>query len=254
MKYYRFEPATGEFLEEFESDKTYPVTHRSITTIEPPERQGGKVRVFDREAQTWSYAEPEQVILVTKEAYEAEADKIHLELGRAITEWSIVEQWLCDAYKLLTCMSGSMPLGLSSSFYAVKNFRDKLAMVDALVQNSGMPKPIKEQQVGDWKPIRILLEGLSGKRNRLAHGSIICPKPSLSGRPHALPVWVPYFDAESYRIFKLDRTAVGQLVGLKISFEEWTADYIAEIRCSFIEPQRLLDKFISRYFPGVPRA
>src|SRR5680860_181315 len=98
-KYYRFEPATGELLEEFESDKRYPVTHKSITTVTPPERQEGKVRVFDRETQTWSYALPEQVILVTDAEYDEESDKIHLELGRAITEWSRVEQWLCDVYR-----------------------------------------------------------------------------------------------------------------------------------------------------------
>lgn len=73
--------------------------------------------------------------IVTRESYQAALDEIHLEIGRSITEWSIVEEFLFDLYALLVTEPNFIfPLGLSISFNSIKNFQTKIDMIDSLIK------------------------------------------------------------------------------------------------------------------------
>ena len=181
------------------------------------------------------------MVYPTREEYEKASDEIHLEIGRAITEWSIVEQWLFDIYSRLVA-PGAVSMGLSASFNQVYSVDTRLAMMLRLVEHSGMTAALRKKQFEDWKPLANKLKTLSQKRSRIAHGSIISPVLVLEGPPKALPVWVPFYDARGYKLFKLGMDGAPH-------FHEYTAIDLAAIRMSFLEIQRPLAEFYGVHFP-----
>jgi hypothetical protein len=134
------------------------------------------------------------MIVPNREEYKKASDEIHLEIGRAITEWSIVEQWIFDIYSRLVA-PGAVSTGLPASFNQVYSVDTRLAMVSRLVEHSGIPSVQRKKQIEEWKSLAKKLKKLGQKRSRIAHGSIVSPKLVLKGTPQALPVWVPFYDA-----------------------------------------------------------
>lgn len=183
---------------------------------------------------------------ISREDFEKAADEIHLEIGRAITEWSTVEQWLYHIYARLISngAAGAIPVGLSTSFDKVTRFETRLAMVTALIENSGHPIQFRKAQLASWKPLQKRLRDLNGKRNSVAHGSIVSPQPIMRGAPIAKPVWVPFYEDQGYRLFKLDHAGHGRR-----SFSELTASDIAGIRKLFVKAVQELAEFFRVNFP-----
>jgi len=190
--------------------------------------------------------------MISQEDYQRALDCIHLEIGRAVTEWSCVEEFIYSLYELCVISPGHpIPLGLSSSFASVIGFRAKLSMIDALIQNSGSVAEIKIKQIADWKLLKRQIEKCSSARNKLAHGSIISPSISFHGEITALPVWVPYYERQSYKIYKL-----GARVGDHLSkrkFEEWSAGDIQKVHQEFRNVQMSISKYFDIHFPSASR-
>jgi hypothetical protein len=123
--------------------------------------------------------------MVSQDKADLATEQMFALVGRAITEWSFVEQALCNIFVICVtpCPSRPDPEGgrismLDSAvptavFYSVENFRGKLGMVDAALL-------ARVSETGDWaKQIRATwaryqdkTRKLSLKRNRLAHWTV----------------------------------------------------------------------------------
>jgi hypothetical protein len=106
-------------------------------------------------------------------------------VGRAITQWSFVEQALSNIFIMCVtpCPSKPGPDGHTSFidsqvptaiFYSIESFRGKLGLVDAalLARVSDRAAWAEELRV-DWARLRDKARKLSLKRNRLAHWTVI---------------------------------------------------------------------------------
>ena len=94
----------------------------------------------------------------------SEEEQFLTALGRALHDWQLVEMALA---KLLASVIRSPDDRVASEmFYAVQNFRDKVAMVDAAVcltfwRNAAV--------LPEWVKLRDALGKKSKRRNRIAH-------------------------------------------------------------------------------------
>jgi len=104
-------------------------------------------------------------------------------VGRAITQWSYVEQNLCSIFTI--CTSHVVPMregGLhyldfqvpNAVFYSVENFRSKLGLVDAALINRALgQEPWAVEAREEWAKLQQKVRKLSLKRNRLAHWTVL---------------------------------------------------------------------------------
>lgn len=104
-------------------------------------------------------------------------------VGQAITQWSFVEERLSRIFMVCTSPviaypNGGINFGNSSVptavFYAVENFRGKLALIDAAM--SAHAYGTEDWAVGhrsEWARLREKTRKLSHKRNRLAHWTVL---------------------------------------------------------------------------------
>lgn len=175
---------------------------------------------------------------VTEDEYNKACDAIHLEIGRVISEWSQIEQEIYHIFALMSSVSGAIVIGLSTAFYEVHSFEQRLRMLTKLIQHQALPRDELEKQNADWRPIRRRLQTLNRERNSVAHGSIISPRAVKGGPPQALPIWVSYYEELGFRLFK-----AGNLLDNAPQFKEMSAVDIAEIRDSITGALRILRDF-----------
>lgn len=85
-------------------------------------------------------------------------------LGLALHEWQLVEMALCSL--LATTMRTPDARLAAEMFYAVQNFRDKLAMVDAAFRFTFWRHP---KLLPAWKKLMDAIRKRSSRRNAIVH-------------------------------------------------------------------------------------
>lgn len=101
-------------------------------------------------------------------------------IGIAVTAWSHVENELFHV--ALGCFAPCKPEQVGSGFYAIENFRSKLAFVDRVFQATSA----KKEFLADWTILANHVQGLSSKRNALAHSRVIVFPEAPAGRRYAI--------------------------------------------------------------------
>lgn len=102
-------------------------------------------------------------------------------IGRAITEWAFFESQLCRIFVVCLsptdahrgCLHMFDPQTSEAAFYAVENFRSKLSMVDAAIQQRFKFFANKEEILGPWSKLHDKARRLSRRRNALAHWNVV---------------------------------------------------------------------------------
>lgn len=104
-------------------------------------------------------------------------------VGRAITQWSFVEQALSNIFTVCVTPCPSRPDGITSFidfqvptaiFYSVENFRGKLGLVDAALLARVYGREAWAQEIrSQWAKLHEKTRKLSLKRNRLAHWTVV---------------------------------------------------------------------------------
>lgn len=129
-------------------------------------------------------------------------------VGRAITQWSFVEDRLCSIYMICVgSVDATGPTSLryydtevpTAVFYSVENFRGKLAMVEAVIcTRFSRLESCGEEILSEWANLREKARKLSLKRNRLAHWTVL---PGHEGDEYGAshsPRLVPPFGSPGY--------------------------------------------------------
>jgi hypothetical protein len=98
----------------------------------------------------------------------AEAEKIFIELGKALSRWSILEDTLCTAFCLATGNANTFPN--SHAFWAIISFDAKLRMTHSVltVRFRG-----NAEILSMWARAYSKLSRKKEKRNKLAHGTVV---------------------------------------------------------------------------------
>jgi hypothetical protein len=114
-------------------------------------------------------------------------------VGSAITQWGQFEDHLCDLFAVCLAPSEAWDTGYgifdlrttSAVFFAVENFRSKLAMVNvafaAIMEDVADPADLPDR----WRKIHDKARQLSKRRNRLAHWSVGYTRSGALLRPAA---------------------------------------------------------------------
>jgi hypothetical protein len=115
--------------------------------------------------------------------YDEEELAFYHELGQAICNWSAVE---IGIYRVISAaVQADDPIALGLGFFAIDNFRAKLAFADAFLQMK-----LKEQaHKSAWDAFVTRLERTAKKRNRLAHDRVMVYVTGRPGRRFALERW-----------------------------------------------------------------
>ncbi len=140
---------------------------------------------------------------------EREADletaKMFALVGRAISQWSLVELSLCNIFTVCvtSCPSRSTPDGgfvsfldgdvPSAIFYSIENFRSKLGLVDAALrarvsENARWAEAIRNE----WAKLFEKTRKSSLKRNMLAHWTVTPALPDDEEGIHPSQLMPPY--------------------------------------------------------------
>lgn len=127
-------------------------------------------------------------------------------VGRAISQWSMVELSLCNIFTVcvtscpsrtaapdggfVSLMDSNVPTAV---FYSVENFRGKLGLVDAALtarvyENGQWAQTIRS----DWATLREKVRKLSRKRNELAHWTVTPATPDDEDGPHPARLMPPF--------------------------------------------------------------
>jgi len=127
------------------------------------------------------------------------------QVGKAISQWSLVELSLCNIFTVCvtSCPSRPTPDGgfvslLDSKvpeaiFYSVENFRGKLGMVDAaffarVSENGKWAQELRSE----WRKLHGKARKLSLKRNQLAHWTVTPALPDDEDGSHPSQLMPPY--------------------------------------------------------------
>ena len=126
-------------------------------------------------------------------------------VGRAISQWSLVELSLCNIFTVcvISCPSRPGPDGgfvsfidsqvPTAIFYSVENFRSKLGLVDSAVTARIPPSGQWALDLrSDWAKLYHKVRKLSLKRNQLAHWTVIPAIPADEDGPHPAKLMPPY--------------------------------------------------------------
>jgi hypothetical protein len=110
----------------------------------------------------------------------------YYEIGLAVTFWALVERAVLKVAQ--ACTAPHQAPAILQAFYAIENFRSKLAFTDALVQSKTSNKNLLKQ----WGELNAACKQAAAKRNILAHRHAVPfrhqknPRP---GRIHSLVDW-----------------------------------------------------------------
>lgn len=112
----------------------------------------------------------------------------HYELGQCLTQWAWVERTLC--YAAVSCTAKRHERPLLDGYFAIENFRSKMAFIDRLVCRA--TKDVKLQ--ARWEAVLSRVDATSKFRNKLVHRSIVIYEKSAGGRRVRLMRWADYLD------------------------------------------------------------
>jgi hypothetical protein len=101
-------------------------------------------------------------------------------IGKAISQWAHVEYGLFVITE--GCFAHNIADVLSKAFFAIENFRSKLAFTDRAMAASNCSSEIKEE----WHNLSKGLRNLSALRNSIAHNRAVVYPASSIGRRYAL--------------------------------------------------------------------
>jgi len=113
----------------------------------------------------------------------------HYELGQCLTEWSWVERQMAQA--ALACMPKTQHKAMLDGYFAIENFRSKMAFVDRIVCRKN-PDPAARTR---WTKVLARIKSASEERNKLAHRSFVMYPDGSGGRRTALVEWMVFMDA-----------------------------------------------------------
>lgn len=195
--------------------------------------------------------------LISSEECQREEAQIYLEIGRAISEWSLVEEWLSLIYSL-SVYEFAFGGPLHASFNSLNSVQLKLKMIrEALnhVRTLGVPDSFNPSHIArakQWSSRRTglqkIIENHNDNRNKLAHGPLIYPEGIGPEGALSLPVWVPSFDRIRFQQVRVHRFAT--YAKNDYSQWRWSSADIANIRQGFVEARTLLSEFYSTFGSG----
>lgn len=103
-------------------------------------------------------------------------------IGKAITNWSFVEEQLCHTFEICSSLVPTNTDGgllivdpvPRSIFFSIENFRGKLNLIDAAL-NARAAGPLEWaiETRGCWSKVREKARKLSLRRNKLAHWTVL---------------------------------------------------------------------------------
>jgi hypothetical protein len=109
---------------------------------------------------------------------EMEEQSFYAALGKAITQWQTVEEWLAIIFVSATGGMGPNGSALLASFHAIINFNSKVAMVEAALAT----KVFLERKIDDkaednprytaWRNLKNRLGKRADRRNEFVHFSL----------------------------------------------------------------------------------
>ena len=103
-------------------------------------------------------------------------------MGRAITDWALVEAGLM---KVIAALSDD-PVSIALGFFSIENFRSKLKFADVIIKFH-----IKEDATRKlWVNIFDKLDRAATRRNHLAHRKVRHDPAQKAGRRYALVEWL----------------------------------------------------------------
>jgi hypothetical protein len=106
-------------------------------------------------------------------------------IGLAITQWGHVERALLDALAICANDTDDFSM-LGHGFFAIENFRSKLAFADEVLRQK-----IKEKvHLDDWALLLERMRSASAQRNRLAHDRVVISLVAKPGRRFCLTPWL----------------------------------------------------------------
>lgn len=112
-------------------------------------------------------------------------------LGRAISQWSVVEDGVYHTFRVV--IDPKNWVSMAAAFHSIVNLGTKSDMIEAAIKTSRQHK----QYLEEWKKLRRKLRKFSGKRARLAHWSAVqsaTPDESIGVR---IFLRAPTYDFES---------------------------------------------------------
>lgn len=119
-----------------------------------------------------------------------------------------------------------------------------------LLKNSGRPKsPYEDQFIKDWKIIQKKLKEAHTQRSKIAHGSVISPQPVMDGIVKKMPVWVPFYERNSYKMYNL----LSDINIFEKKYEELSANDVKQICKKFLSCQNFISNLIDYRFPNANR-
>jgi hypothetical protein len=136
----------------------------------------------------------------------------YFEIGNAITQWAHVEHSL--GWVFATCFSDNDFSAAGMVFFAIENFRSKLAAVDHAMRAAHGTTP----HYAEWEGVQDRLRATSAKRNALAH------YPSLiyaTGRPGLRYALIPRISRSKAKIppkVPAGRLFVRDIVAIRYEF------------------------------------
>jgi hypothetical protein len=178
-------------------------------------------------------------------------------VGRAISQWSFVEERLCSIFMVCTGDVIADPEGgldfsgcgpVADAFYSVENFRGKLALIDAaMIEAAPVHFPWGADVQAEWAKLREKTRKLSLRRNKLAHFTIL---PGYDYQDTIPPRLVPpigsrgYFMATGLNPAK-HRITVDQLHHLDRAFCLLT-EKLRDFAYRFARQEGLFDRYVER--------
>lgn len=178
--------------------------------------------------------------------FAAALDAIHLEVGRCIAEWYLVEETLNYVHTMAVMPVGAYHASLSASFNKVASFELRLGMVTSAMDNmhihSSMKQPYEARSKG-WRKVRNKLKEYNEQRNKVAHGAAVSPL-QQHGVAYAIPVWVPFFESTAMTFSDIysDMTLENSR-----QFEKMNVEDLRAIRAKFSHGTQLLQKFLEEH-------
>jgi hypothetical protein len=120
--------------------------------------------------------------MVSQKKVDGDTEQMFALVGRAITQWSFVEEALSNIFKICVAPSVARRAGISyldsgvpmAIFYALESFRPRLTILDAalLARLHGTGTSVTELRE-EWARLKEKTRKLSRRRNRLAHWTVV---------------------------------------------------------------------------------
>jgi hypothetical protein len=108
-------------------------------------------------------------------------------IGQAVTRWAEIETTLF--WIATRCFTDSDAGTLGKAFYAIENFRSKLAFVDRAIRAAKLQSLTNTQRldcIKRWDGLAAQLQSLASDRNKIVHGHVIVYPHAKEGRRFAI--------------------------------------------------------------------